>query len=207
MLIEPDVDFLKKGGLEHTQFIALQGEISYCRITSAQALATLVPPFSPSVGAGAPPERASILTAKTDIPLMLLNKYGTGQCSYIPFRIADLVSRFGIYDHLLLVKNLIYKLVNDPILEITWQQGLYITIYKGEGFILLHLLNGAGNRPLVHNLPLCDIEISVCLPNVKLVKALIADKNIEFVNEAGRVKFRLDRLESWECVKISNHVD
>ena len=156
--------FLRKDGLENTAIIALNGEASYCHPSSASVLATLVPPYVPDAAAGTPPERASIRTEQTGIPMVLQNLYGAGKAACLPFSLSTLISRYGMSDHLLVMKNLIAGLVGTPLVESTWTQGLNMTLYKGPGFLLIHLLNCAGTRPLVHTLPLHGIEVSVRMP-------------------------------------------
>lgn len=193
--------------LEDTPLIPHRGTVLYCRpIKTAAALATLVPPFSSVDAVGAPPERASILIEKTDLPLVVHNRFGKGESVFLPFSLSTLVRELKLEEHYTLIENLIDLLLgNERFIKTTSYQGLQVSIFEKDKNLLIHLVNESGQRPLQQTLPLHDIEIEFRVENgltVTGVKKLIAEESIPFKNTADTVKITVPKLDVWECLLI-----
>ncbi|NHN32512.1 hypothetical protein [Paenibacillus agricola] len=200
--MEPAGEFLSENGLENTVFSALRGEVFYCTPESAELLATLVPPHVPASEAFTPPERASMLTSHTHIPICLMNQYGDGRVATITFDIAKLYADYQIVDHLVVLRNLIYNLIGAPTIKTTSMQGLYITMFEDENAMVVHLTNGAGKRPLLNVTPLFNIDVTLNITSISSVKGLIVNKDIPFVKKDDGYHFTVDQLDTWECFEI-----
>ncbi|SDD89819.1 Hypothetical glycosyl hydrolase 6 [Paenibacillus sp. UNCCL117] len=198
-----------QAGLEETELIAHRGRVVYCRPESAscRVLATLVPPFSPLESVGAPPERASLPVSHTDLPLALLNRTGTGGVLYFPFSVSHLINEYKLEEHYKLVENGIHlALGEERLLRITSYQGLQVTLFRKDGDLLLHLVNGAGRRPLRTTLPLHDLEVELLVEHPSgtyRVQPLIEGQELASRIEEGRLRFTVPRLDVWECIRIS----
>jgi hypothetical protein len=192
--------------MEQTELIPHRGAVAYCRPKDdqTQVFATLVPPFSPVEGAGAPPERASLAVSHTDIPLIMRCNHGTGSFLYFPFQLSWLANQYKLAEHFQLISNAIDMLLDEEKrLEITHYQGLQASLFRKENKIFIHLINGAGRRPLTLNIPLVDIKIKLKTEGtVMQVKLLITDKNIPFVETNGHITFEITRLDVWDCVVV-----
>jgi hypothetical protein len=194
-------------GMEATKLIAHRGQVVYCKpVGNAEVLATLVPPFSPLEGVGAPPERASLPVSRTDLPLAILHRQGKGKVLYFPFSLSRLLNEYKLGEHYQLLSNAVgMGLGDESYIEVTSIQGLQVTLFKKENTVLLHLVNGAGRRPLATNIPLYDIQVRLRLPHaqrVKTVKQLIADTLPEYTAEEGRLCLTIPKLEVWECLLV-----
>ena len=66
---------------------------------------TLVPPFAPADGVGAPPERASLPVSRTRIPLILDNTVGKGRVVSCFFGLSGLIRQIGLEDWKILFEN------------------------------------------------------------------------------------------------------
>ncbi|TDF96259.1 hypothetical protein [Paenibacillus piri] len=196
-------------GLEQTELIAHRGKVAY--VTPAgertQVLATLVPPFSPLDAVGRPPERASLPVSHTELPLALTNKIGRGIALYMPFSLSHLINEYKLVEHYQLLANAVdYALGDEPLIEVTHMPGLQITLFEKEGHVLIHLVNGAGRRPLTANIPLTQIEVKLRLPGggrVKAVQQLISGEALSYrTDEAGAVSFTVPSLLVWECLRV-----
>jgi hypothetical protein len=168
---------------------------------------TQVPPFAPLDGVGAPPERASLLVDRTDIPMLLLNSMGAGRVLYLPFSLSTLIHEYRLAEHYHLLNNLIELLLEGSRrIAVTPTQGLYIAAFKKAGTQLVHLVNGAGSRPLVDNLPLHDLKLRVKPETAGAryeITALISGEKLPYTECDGMLEIRLPRLEVWECLKIA----
>ncbi|MFD1134755.1 family 10 glycosylhydrolase [Paenibacillus urinalis] len=194
--------------MEDTEIIAHQGHVSYCRpgSTKTRVLATLVPPFSPIESVGAPPERASMAAAHTNIPLVIEHDFDKGRTLYITFSLSALLHEFKLAEHEQLLANAVnYTLRDNSLISLNSYQGLQVTLFKKENYILVHFVNGAGRRPLSSQFPLYNIEVTVrpegAMPSAN-VHLLISEKDLEGKVEKGSLTFTLPRLDVWECVKI-----
>lgn len=194
-------------GLETTELIALRGKVFYTEPAGAdtEVLATLVPPFSPLESVGAPPERASLPVERTDIPLALRHAVGSGGTLYFPFSLSYMLNEFKLDEHYRLLANAIdLALGGDKLLDVSHYQGLQATLFENDGALLLHLVNGAGRRPLSANMPLHGIDAVLKLNGrtVTGVRRLIVGDRLAFDVEGDTVKLTIPRLDVWECVRV-----
>lgn len=192
--------------MEQTELIPHRGRVVYCRTKDPQTkvLATLVPPFSPVEGAGAPPERASLAVSHTDIPLVMKCCHNNGSFLYFPFQLSWLANQYKLAEHFQLISNSIDMLLDEEKrLEITHCQGLQVTLFRNENKIFIHMVNGAGRRPLTVNTPLVDLKVKLKTDStVSQVKLLISDKSIPFVETEGYIIFEIAKLVVWECAMV-----
>ncbi|HEY5560258.1 MAG TPA: hypothetical protein VIK72_00630 [Clostridiaceae bacterium] len=194
-------------GMEETPIIAHRGIVTYCEaLIGTKVLATLVPPFSPLESVGAPPERSSIPVPYTDIPLCVMNQYGKGSSVYIPFQLSLLIQDYKLDEHYRFLENVINLLLGDnKKISVTHFNGLQLVVYEKDNTILVHLVNGVGQRPLSNCTPLHDIKIKLALKdgmNVSKVTALIDEKCVKFEQKNSYVECTIDRLDVWEVVSV-----
>ncbi|MFS0725534.1 beta-galactosidase trimerization domain-containing protein [Paenibacillus sp. 1P07SE] len=198
-----------QSGLEETELIAHRGVVTYCRPLDdeSEVLATLVPPFSPLESVGAPPERASLPVPHSDLPLALRRPRGAGSTLYFPFQLSRLINEYKLGEHYQLLSNSVVSLLGEERqVRVTAYQGLQITLFRKDKDWLLHLVNGAGRRPLATMLPLHDIEIELKLPGTDSeyrADCLIGGTGLDLERRGDSVYLTLPRLEVWECIRFS----
>lgn len=196
-----------QAGMEQTELIALRGKVIYAKPTEGtDVLMTLVPPFSPLESVGAPPERASLLVKRTAIPLVLRRRYGRGQAALLTFPLSGLIHEYRLDDHYSLLNNLIHMVTDDGLaVEVSHSPGLQVSVFAKEKGLIIHLVNGAGRRPLTNTLAVHHIKVSWSLgqgiPGHK-VKALISGTELPVVEEGGRQSVTLPVLHVWEALWI-----
>lgn len=192
-------------GMEETPLIAHRGHVLYCSpACKAQTLATLVPPFSPPDAAGAPPERASILTERTDLPLCLRHAYGNGEAMFLPFSLSKMVNDFRMDEHSLFMANAVDAMLPfGSYIKATFYQGLQVSVFENGKNLLVHLVNECGSRPLQKCIPLHNVAIELKNENglaVKSVGQLIAGGSLGFENGLESTKIVVPELNVWECL-------
>ena len=196
-----------RDGFEETPLLAHRGVVSYCRpLSGTKVLATLVPPFAPLDAVGAPPERASILTPKTDLPLCTLREFGKGRVLFLPFQLSMLARTFKLCEHYRLIKNCVGCVCGTPqLLTMESVNGLQAMAYRNGRFLLVHFVNGIGQRPLANNIPYHGLEFTIRLKDgehVKSVRTGISSNRLDYHVAGSRLICRLDRLDVWEMVII-----
>jgi len=195
-------------GLEETELLAHRGTVWYCEPEPAtRVLATLVPPFSPLDGVGAPPERASMSVSRTDIPLCCLHRYEAGQAAYFPTSFSHLLYEFRLEEHLVLLSNLIDTLMGGkrPV-RVTNVQGLQLAAFCKENQLIVNLVNGAGRRPLTTTIPLRQLILEIDLrpgQSVERVMHLISGAEPRYAVEGRTLKIEVPELNVWESVLIT----
>jgi hypothetical protein len=186
--------------------IAMRGKVWIFKpAAGSRMLASFVPPFAPLEAVGAPPERASIPTPNTRIPLIIERTYGKGRVLTLTFQLNHLIEEFGLYEHILLASSLFDLCVGDRSLDITPFPGLTANLFEKPDLLLLELVNGAGKRPLTGCTPLRGLSVSVKLPRGKqAVKTarLFDGEELAFTQGGGKVDFAVDRLDVWEAVAV-----
>lgn len=201
-----DCGLLQKG-LENTPLIPHRGVVAYCRPhQDTQILASLVPPFAPLDAVGAPPERASILTPETDLPLCTLHMYGKGTVLFLPFQLSMLAREYKLSEHYQLMRNCVDLLLGkNKKFDMKIVNGLQAMMYKKENKILIHFVNGIGQRPLATAIPFYELSFTVNLEQnekVKSVISCISEEQVAYKCENNTLYCRLPRLEVWDMIKI-----
>ncbi|MDL2233119.1 hypothetical protein LJC63_06005 [Ruminococcaceae bacterium OttesenSCG-928-L11] len=198
---------VEAGGLtaySGAELVPFRGRVARVFPDTARMLATLVPSFAPLDGVGAPPERASLLTPHTDIPLCLENPVNGWMA--LPFSLNALLDEFGLSDLKALATALLDRVIGTPRLRVTPYPGLIVHQFAAEGGMLLHLVNGAGKRPLTTVIPLRDIHLSLSLPpeqTVTAVRELHSGRELPFRMQDGTLRLVLDSLEVWQSIWVA----
>jgi len=202
-----DGGFQLQKGLETTALIPHRGNVAYCQPNpDTNVLATLVPPFAPLDAVGAPPERASILTTQTDIPLATYHRFGKGYTLFLPFQLSTLINDYKLFEHYQFLRNSIDMLLNhkkkfcmEPV------NGLQVMMYKSNRNILVHFVNGIGQRPLTCNIPFHDLTFSIQLDEnttVNKVYSCLSEESVIYEIKVGVLHCTLKKLLVWDMIVI-----
>lgn len=187
--------------------IELRGKVSYCNIEPEdQILMTLVPPFAPYEVVGLPPERASIPVERTDIPMIFRHCCGKGSMTVMAFPISSLFMEYGLSDHLRLVSNLIKDSIGTKLsLRIDAPSDVYTTSYEKGDQVIIHFVNEVGKRPLIDNIPVQDIIISLKLNNKKVVnvESIIEKNEVTYYENDDYLVIKISRLAIWDALVIT----
>ncbi len=193
--------------LEETELLPLGGAVLYCTPgTDTKTLMTLVPPFAPVDGVGAPPERASLCVSHTDLPLCTLRDYKKGRILFLAFESGKLALEYKISDYYQLMNNcLTYMLGNNKQFFMEPVNGLQAVVYGKEDNVMIHLVNGIGQRPLADNIPVFNLKLRVkAISPKKLtgVTSLIGRQNVTWEEKDGYLNINLQRLDIWDMILI-----
>ena len=194
---EPDHPLL--AGIQRTQFIA--NELNLLQVTSEQEVPlTLVPPFGVTAAAGAPPERASIPTKRTEIPLAVCG----GRSVYFAGEIGRLVWKYRLPDHEDLIANAVRAVAPRPLpVQVEGPHSLQVSLYQqGNGYVL-HLVNATGDRPLQDTIPIHNVRVTLRAGGGEMcARALIAEAELACSKAGDVVAFTVPVIETWEIVRI-----
>ncbi len=187
-------------GLGRTQVIA--NGLDALQVTTGQEVPlTLVPPFATPGAAGSPPERASIPTKRTEIPLAICGAHTV----YFPGEIGRLVWVYRLSDHQDLLANAVRAVAPGPLpLEMAGPHSLQVSLYRqGEGYVL-HLVNATGERPLQDTIPLRDVAVTLQVAKAGMrVRTLIAKAELEASYDGDALRFTIPVVGTWEIVRIT----
>ena len=165
--------------------------------TTADVPLTLIPPFAVPAAAGSPPERASIPSKHTGIPMAVCQP----QSVYFANQIGRLVWRYRLPDHQDLIANAVRSVAHLPI-EVDGPHSLQVSLYRqGEGYIV-HLINATGDRPLQDTIPLQNVRIRLCIEHTDmLVQTLLHSAHLACNVSDGILDFVVPSVETWEIVR------
>ena len=166
--------------------------------TDADVPLTLVPPFGVPGAVGSPPERASIPTKQTKIPVIV----SRDRSVYFAGEIGRLVWRYRMSDHQDLIANAVKAVAPNPMpVEIHGPHSLQVALYRQGKRQLLHLVNATGSRPLQDTIPLKDITIRLRLENpASKIRTLVNPGELEFEQSGNIATVTVPHMESWEIV-------
>ena len=204
--IEPDGQVLKHG-FEQIALLPLRGRVMYGEPgPEARVMMTLVPPFAPLDAVGAPPERASLPVSHTDIPLVLEHDYGCGKVMLLAFELGMLAAEYRFAEFYRLMQNCVdHFLGENKLFDIDGVGGLQATVYGRDNRVLIHLVNGVGQRPLMDEIPLHNLKFRLLLGPGKTaaaVHAVISGQPVPFEVRDGVVQVELPVLHIWEMIEI-----
>jgi len=205
---EPKGAALRGEEFAQTPLLPHRGQTAYCKpLPGTEILATLVPPFAPLNSVGAPPERASMLVDHTDLPLCLYRQVEQGAVIALPFMLGGLMGQFRLAEHSRLGRNLVRLLLGEKqTFDMKPVNGLEAVCYEKGNTLLVHLLNGIGQRPLMDTVEYHGAEFTVKLPANRTVSAvelkLSGDKPL-WEQEGERLRVTVPKLSYWDMVKIT----
>lgn len=187
-------------GIGPTQHIANQ--LDLLQVTGAHpAPLTLVPPFATPQAAGSPPERASIPTQRTGIPLAVCGERSV----YFAGEIGRLVWKYRLSDHQDLLANAV-RLVTPrrmPV-EVEGPHSLQVSLYRRGEDLLVHLVNGTGDRPLQDTIPLHDVRLRLCVPNGPVgARAVFSGQSLDAAVVGEVASITVPRIDTWEIVHVT----
>jgi len=198
-------------GIEDTQLVP--NAASFCNVVpagGADVLLTLVPPFAPMSGVGAPPERASIQTDRTEVPLALQK----GRAIYFATEIGKLAWRFRLPDHSRLIANAVRAVAPVPFAADLPDApyGVQLSLFTqpspdpdsrggpGRKRLVGHLVNACGAGTVRHDvLPIRDLRIHVG-DGIRRASARALGRDLEV--RGGVVT--LPELRTWEILVLDN---
>jgi hypothetical protein len=194
------------GKIGECNFIPLRGKIGYSAAKEdTQVLATWIPPFANSRIAGFPPERASLPSSHTQIPLCVVNNFGNGKVMFLPYESGRLIREYGMLDMFTMIRAYAeYMLSDAQKIFITAPARVMSTVFKKDDKLMIHFVNGIGQRPLLETIPCFNMEVCVKLDGkkVKSVKSKIAGAELQYGVEEAMLKIKLSRLETWDMILV-----
>jgi len=165
----------------------------------ATVLCTFIPAFP-----AFPPEEAYMRTPRTDIPGLVVNRFGKGQSVYFA---ADIDRRYAIDnlpDHGDLLANAARFAAGDSLpLHISGPGLLDCELYQQSGRLILHIVNltsaGTWRAPVEELIPVGPLKIKVRLPNgiaTKSARALVSEENRP-----------IDMADGWATIELASVLD
>ncbi|WMJ88925.1 alpha-amylase family protein [Anaerocolumna sp. MB42-C2] len=196
-----------KNSLNEVELLPHREKVLYCTPgTGTRTLLTLVPPFAPMDGVGAPPERASMCISHTDLPLCTLRDYKKGQVLFLPFELSKLALEYKFNEYYTLMKNCLDLMLGEQKqFSMDMVGGLQAMVYGGKERIMIHLVNGIGQRPLANNIPYHNLQLRIkptSLKQINDVTSVIGESKINWEEKDGYITINLEQLDFWDMILI-----
>jgi hypothetical protein len=178
-------------------------DFSFCNVRPSegtQVLLTLVPPFAPPGGVGAPPERASIPTDHTEIPLAVCR----GRVVYFSNELGRLAWRYRLPDHARLIANAVRTVAPRPfpVELIEAPYGVQLSLFRQSSpeRLLCHLVNAVGAGTVRHDVvPVRDVRVR--LPEgTRRARALACAADLAIQDGIAL----LPVLHTWEIIVVES---
>jgi hypothetical protein len=155
-----------------------------------------------------PPEKCYIVS-ESDIPVLMVNRYGTGAAASLPFQLGSMYREWGNQGHAMLAKGLMTNvLASDlrlnvqcsPLVEVTHRADPdgrfeWIALYNQSG-----RLGNSFHKPI----PIHDISIDLnTTRTVKQVRLLKDDTNLKIDTLSGNaISVTVPELDVYEIVLV-----
>jgi hypothetical protein len=192
-------------GFQNTDILPFGGFLAELQVDSDRTMpCTFVPAFPQS-----PTDEIWMREPRTNIPALILGKYGKGNVAFLP---ADLDRRYGmdpIPDHGMLLRNLVRWAAGDRVpvsVEGPARVGTYL--YRQENRLILHLVNetGADNQRALLDEPYSvgPLKIKVALPpgvKGRSVRLMVSESPVRH-QRSHNVEFEIAQIRQHELVVI-----
>lgn len=195
-----------KKNMERMVYLPVKGDMLLSRKAEEwDILMTLVPPFAPKDGVGAPPERASMPVKHTELALLSERIYGKGRVMTCLFDLSKLIWKVGLEDQKLLFENCIDKLLGEDRSMDAEElpESVYMYEWETESTRLVHLVNTEGQRPVRQCHPWQNLKLKLKEKRtVKRVGSLLEKGEVSWKQEAGWLIVTLKELKVWDMIEI-----
>jgi len=193
-------------GFDETDILPFGGTLEPLTIANgATLLCTFIPPFP-----AFPPEEAYMRAPRTEIPGLVVNRFGKGQSVYFA---ADIDRRYALDnlpDHGDLLANAARFAAGDSLpLQITGPGLLDCELYEQSGRLILHIVNltsaGTWRAPVEELIPVGPLKVKVRLPNgiaPKSARALVSEENKPIAINDGWANFEVASVLDHEVLII-----
>ncbi|WP_222429859.1 family 10 glycosylhydrolase [Paenibacillus cremeus] len=193
--------------LGNTGLVPLRGKVGFCVPKSnTEIYTTWVPPFAPADSVGAPPERASLPAAQTQVPLSMISKFKSGKVMYLAYEPSRLYREYGLNDFCKLIGAYIDIMLGEKKqLEVHAPHGVQISLFKKDNLYMLHLVNGVGQRPIKESIACHNIKFSLKLKpgqQVNNVEARISGRPVPYEVRDDVLTAELEELGVWDMVCV-----
>ncbi|MGH0052273.1 MAG: hypothetical protein ACQ5SW_02645, partial [Sphaerochaetaceae bacterium] len=186
--------------------VPLRGKVGFCEPKEGtKVLATWVPPFATVATAGMPPERASLPVSHTDLPLCMVSEHEKGKVMFLPYEPSRLIREYALDDMYTMIRGYVeYMLGDDKKIILDAPKRIILSVFGKDHTLLLHLVNGIGQRPLQDTIPCHHLKAEIRLDGrkVKTVVSRIAGCSLNFSVENDVLSIDLERLDTWDMLLI-----
>lgn len=186
--------------------VPLRGKVGfYDQVEDATRLVTWVPPFAPVRFAGAPPERASLPAPHTDIPLCTVRNHGAGKVMFVSYEPSKQIREYAMEDMYTMIRGYVeYLLGDDQMVSLAAPSRVMMSVFKKNSTLMVHLINGIGQRPLQNTIPCYHLKLQVRLDgkSVQTVVSKIAQEKITYQVQNDVLMVDLEKLDVWDMLLI-----
>ena len=210
---DPSHHLLK--GFEDTNVVPVGGSVSMIGGDArGNSPLTYIPPVETRPGSGISVPEHNRVEHRTDAPLILEGKHGTGSIVFLPWEPDLLAYRFGLPDHFTLLANALRAAPRWQDLVTVDGPGLIdVTVMGASDRVAVHLVNfsapgsfNSGQRRIMKEImPVHDLEMTVRMPEGRRsssAKLVHAGRDITATEEDGIVKFTIPVLKEFETILL-----
>ena len=136
-------------------------------------------------------------------PMCVVNSPGKGRVVYFPCSIDSFYFRNRLSGLRQLLGDAVDWTLRGRLIETNAPGGVQLVISEKPGFRFVHFINAVGRAPLDEIVPLAGIDVAFdAPPGARKVRSLLGGQTLAFSDEAGRIRFRLPRLDAYEVIVI-----
>ena len=140
-------------------------------------------------------------------PAVVLHRAGKGRAVYVAGDLGNSIQGFHMSEHLALVGNLVRELAPAPVRLENAPGSVEVVLRSQENGRrrLVHLLNFTGEmtRPIQRIVPLTNIAVELeGVAPARSVRALVANRTLDFRRRGGRIQVSLPRLDEYEVLVV-----
>jgi hypothetical protein len=124
---------------------------------------------------------------------------------FLPYEPGRLIREYGMLDMFTMIRAYAeYMLSDAQKIFVTAPARVMSTVFKKDDKLMIHFVNGIGQRPLLETIPCFNMEVCVKLDGkkVKSVKSKIAGAEVQYGVEETMLKIKLPRLETWDMILV-----
>ena len=145
---------------------------------------------------------------ETDHPGLLWRSHGKGKTAYFPWPVDTLFYGHSLMEYRSLLANAVRGVAGGVQVETDLPPTVEVTVHRqpSSGATLIHLVNGSGHQDRSYFEPATFFDRSVSLRHdqpVRRVHSAVLERDLEFEQAGGRVRFTIPRLDLLDVLVIS----
>ena len=143
-------------------------------------------------------------TGITDDPSIVTREYGKGRCYYFAGTLGEQFYGYNVRDARNMVNSVIRSHITVPV-DVINEPAIDISLAQDENTAVLHMINWASRikRPTEKIYPVYDVKVEFKgFDEVKCVKALALDKELEFTREGDILRVTVPKIEGYEVLVL-----
>ena len=143
----------------------------------------------------------------SDLPGVLIGKFGKGRCIFVPWQADVLYGELGLAEHRALIADLAARYTRPPLVKFEGPGRVELTVQRSErtGDLLVHLVNysGQNGNTYADPVPIHGARLVLKGANARACRTLVSDTQVRSQEQtSSQISFALPPIGAYEVISV-----